>query len=135
MGSFQYKSGATWYDVPDAAKPDTDGGSVMVVYPEATARDGQGNPCGAVGQAKIVIKFSRMTGTGMDFWRAFFASAIALTAAVTGVTAFDPRSGTWQKYSGTLLRPTFETVQAGSTALRTWYKNGEITIDSIAGTG
>ena len=132
MGNFQYKNGATWTDIPDAAKPD-DAGSIMVVYPEPTARDGNGQPCGAVGQPRIVIKFSKMLDTGMAFWRGLFANATDLSASVS-VTAFDPRSGTWKKYLGTLLRPTAGTVQAGASGGRTWYREGEIMVDAIAET-
>ena len=135
MSSFQYKNGGgNWVDVPVAAHPDAEGGSISVVYPEPKARDGLGAPCGAVGQPEIVVRFSRMTGTGWNFWQGFFASAALLDVTLTGLTAFDPRSGTWKKYTGTLLRPTAETIQAGASAARTWYREGVLRVIEIAET-
>lgn len=133
MGSFQYKNGSTWTDIPDAAKPDNENGSIVVAHPEPQARDGNGKPCGAIGQPHISIRFSRMLGSGMAFWQGLFANATALSAAVS-VTAFDPRSGTWKKYAGTLLRPIAGTVQAKSAGGQTWFREGEIIIDAIAET-
>lgn len=133
MGNFQYKNGSTWTDIPDAAKPDNEGGTITVVYPEPQARDGNGKPCGAVGQPYISVKFSRMLGTGMAFWQGLFASATALSAAVS-VTAFDPRSGTWKKYAGTLLRPVSGMIQAKTAGGNTWFREGEIVIDAITET-
>jgi hypothetical protein len=130
MGSFQYKNGSTWTDIPDAAKPDNEGGSIVVVYPEPQARDGNGNPCGAIGQPHISIRFSRMLGSGMAFWQGLFPNATALSVAVS-VTAFDPRTGAWVKYAGTLLRPTSGTVQARTSGGQTWFREGEIVIDAI----
>ncbi len=135
MGSFQYKNDSNqWVDVPDTAKPDAEQGAIVVLYPETTARDGMGLPCGAVGLPRISIKFTKMLGTGMDFWRNFFATASALSVTLTGVTAFDPRSGTWKKYTGTLLRPSFSSVQAASSSGRSWYRDGEIVVDSVTET-
>ena len=131
MAAFQYKSG-TWQDIPDVAHPD-DQGSISVEYPEAADRDGMGNPCGAVGLPRIVVRSSIMTGTGWNWWQAFFANATALSAAIS-VTAFDPRTGTWPKWAGTLIRPTAGNVQPGATAARTLYQDVEIVIEQVAST-
>jgi len=131
MGNFQYKTGGTWVDVPDTAHPDDDQGSIVVEYPAATARDGTGLPCAAIGSPRIVIRFGRMIGTGMAFWLAFFSAVTDLSATMTGLTAYDPRTATWVKYTGTLLRPTFSQVQPTATAARTWYMDGEIVIDQV----
>ena len=133
MGNFQYKSSGSWVDVPDAAKPD-DEGSIVVMYPEPQARDGTGLPCGVVGQPYISIRYVKMLGSGIDFWRAFFANGVAPYFSITGITAFDPRTGTWRKFMGTLLRPTFASVQPGASLVLTWYREGEIIVDNIAET-
>lgn len=129
MANFQYKSG-TWQDVPSYAHPDG-AGSIQVVYPEAADRDGQGNPCGAVGLPHIEIRSPQMRGDGWGWWQAWFGSATALTAAVS-VTAYDPRTAAWVKYAGTLLRPTAGGVQPGSSAGNTLYQDVTITIERVA---
>lgn len=127
MGDFQYKDGETWKDIPDAAKPDREGGSITVEYPLARGRDGNGYLCGAVGNQRIVIRFTRMLGTGMAFWNAFFANPTSLSVVIF-VTAFDPRSAAWLKYYGILHRPEVAVIQAGNP---TWYRDGEISIDIL----
>jgi hypothetical protein len=128
--SYQYKSGGNWVDVPDYAHPDDTGGTVVVEHPQAAALDGQGYPCGAVGLPRIRIASNLLTGTGWNWYQAFFSDAIALKATITGITAFDPRSGTWKKYTGSMWRPT-GTVVPGSTAARTLYSNVEIIIADV----
>lgn len=129
MANFQYKN-STWQDIPDYAHPD-DEGSIQVVYPEATDRDGLGAPCAAVGSPHIAIQAQLMTGTGWNWWHAFFASADALTAAVS-ITAYNPRTGTWTKYAGTLLRPLASTVQPGTGAASTVYRDVSIIVERIS---
>lgn len=133
MGDFQYKNGSTWTDIPDAAKPDDEAGEIVVVYPEPQARDGNGKPCGAVGQPYISVKYGRMLGTGMSFWQGLFPNATTLSVAVS-VTAFDPRTGTWRKFAGTLNRPKASVTQPGASGGNTWFREGEIIIDAITET-
>jgi hypothetical protein len=129
MSDFQYKSGATWYDVPATAHPDDESGSITVEYPAAAAIDGQGDPAGAVGQPELIIA-GRMNGTGMAFWTAFFASATAETATLTGITGYDPRTAAWVKYTGTLWRPQAK-VKPGASAGSTWYENVLIRVKNL----
>lgn len=128
MSSFQYKSG-TWQDVPSYAHPDYEG-SVMVVYPEAAERDGLGNPCGAIGLPHIEIQARLMRGDGWAWWQAFFASSTQLTATLPGITAYDPRTGVWGHYIGTLLRPTVGITQPGGSASNTLCRDVNIVIEN-----
>lgn len=129
MGNFQYKSGATWYDVPAAAHPDDESGSITVTYAAASDLDGLGNPAGAIGLPELVIE-GRLNGTGMAFWTAFFATAAAETATLTGITGYDPRTAAWVKYTGTLWRPQAK-VQPGANAGSTWYDAVRIRVKNI----
>jgi hypothetical protein len=109
---FQYKSGGSWLDVPWRAAPEAGKGSVIVCYPKAADRTGSGVPCGAFGLPWIEIRAGEMIEgsddtSGMRFWQTFFASATALTAAIS-LTAYDPRARAWGKYAGTLERPEYE---------------------------
>jgi hypothetical protein len=137
MGNCQWKSsvGGTWADVLTAALAGTyAGGGPVVVRPEATDRDGLGLPCGAVGTlAKIVIKASQITGTGMAHWMGRFGSTSANYVA-TWQTAYDPRAGTWGGWTGYLIRPVlgagYQSVSIGSDAAHTMYRGVEITIEN-----
>lgn len=131
MGVYQYLSGATWTDVPDHAHPDDDAGSVMVEYPPPTARDGTGLPCGAIGGPRIVIRASQMIGTGVAWYQAFFTLATDLYASITGLTAYNPRTATWKKYSGTMLRATYGGIRPADTAGRTIYRDVEIFVENL----
>lgn len=130
MGNFQYKTGGNWVDVPDAAHPDADGGSITVEYPAAPDLDGAGNPAGAIGQPELVVSSSFMTGTGMAWWTAFFVDAVVETATLTGITGYNPRTNTWVKYTGTLWRPQAQ-CQPGSTPGLTSYSNVRIQVKNI----
>lgn len=131
MGNFQYKSGSTWYDVPDYAHPDNEGGSIALVRPEPTAKDGLGAPCGAVGQANVVIRASRLRGDGWAWWQTFFANANELSTTLAGITAYDERSGTWKQCTdGRLLRPK-GTCRPGASLVRTLYSDIEIVIENV----
>lgn len=132
MADFQYKTGGSWVDVPDYAHPD-DTGAIQVTYPPATERDGVGTPCGAIGLPKIVIRGGMMRGDGWNWWQAFFSSATALSASMTGITAYNPHTGAWAKYTGTLLRPE-GTCRPGSSAGNTLYRDITIIIERIAST-
>ena len=134
MSDFQYKTGGAWTDVPAAAHPDDEQGSIMVEYPTPTAYDGNGLPCGAIGLPRIVIRFERMIGTGMAFWYAFFSTVTMQSVTITGLTAYDPYTATWKKYTGTLERPRVGAVQPGGTAARTWHRQGEIVVNAITET-
>jgi len=127
MADFQYKSG-TWQDVPAYAHPD-DEGSITVVYPEPTERDGLGAPCGAIGLPHIEILATQMRGDGWAWWQAFFADANALTAAIS-LTAYNPRTATWIKYAGTLLRP-LGNARPGGSATNTIYTDVTIIVEQI----
>lgn len=129
MSDFQYKSGATWYDVPATAHPDDESGSITVVYPAAADMDGLGNPAGAIGQPELQIA-GRLNGTGMAWWVAFFATATAETATLTGITGYDPRTAAWVKYTGTLWRPQAK-VKPGANAGSTWYDGVLIKIKNL----
>jgi hypothetical protein len=129
MSDFQYKSGATWYDVPATAHPDYEIGSITVAYPVAQDIDGLGNPAGAIGQPELLIE-GRMNGTGMAFWTAFFAGATSETATLTGITGYDPRSAAWVKYTGTLWRPQAK-VKPGANAGSTWYEAVQIRVKNL----
>lgn len=133
MGNFQYKSGGNWVDVPDYAHPDDEGGSMAVEHPQPDGFNGLGQPCGVVGLPRIVIHAKLLTGAGWAWYQAFFGNTTDLVATVTGLTAYDVRSGTWRKYTGTLLRPT-GTVRPGATLARTLYEDVEIIIDGVTET-
>lgn len=128
MADFQYKN-VTWQDVPAYAHPDK-AGSITVVYPEAADRDGLGNPCGAVGLPHIEIRSPQMRGDGWAWWNAWFADANALTASLS-VTGYNPRTGAWVKYAGTLLRPTGQ-AQPGGSATNTVYTDVTIIVDRVS---
>jgi hypothetical protein len=121
MADFQYLSGSTWTDVPALAHPDDDTGSVRVVFPAATDRDGNGAPCGIIGLPEVEIIADVMRGTGWDFWQDFFADELVETADVS-LKVFNERAGDWIAYAGDLLRPTCERIRPGATALATEYR-------------
>ncbi len=134
MGNFQYKnSSGNWVDVPDYAHPDDEGGEIVLMRPEPTARDATGLPCGAVGLPAIVIRSKIMRGDGWAWWQSFFADAETLSTTLNGLTAFDPRTGQWKKYYGTLLRPTGK-CKPGASLVRTVYEDVEIIVDGVTET-
>lgn len=130
--SFRYKSGGMWFDVPDAAHPDDEGGEIALVRPEPTGRDGNGLPCGAVGRPAIIVRSRLMRGDGWNFWNAFFSNdGMLSTTALEGLTALDPRTGQWRGCtSGILLRPTGK-CRAGASAATTLYEEVEIIYDGV----
>lgn len=130
MGDFQYKTGGNWVNVPDHAHPDDERGGIQVLFPPAADLDGQGNPAGAVGLPELVIESGLMTGTGMAFWMAFFSDTVVETASVPGITGYNARTGTWVRYTGTLLRPQAK-CQPGASAARTGYTDVRIRIKNI----
>jgi hypothetical protein len=143
MANFQYKIGAggTWTDVPDLSHPVDDSGSVTLDFPKPTDQDGNGLPAGIPYRKRVVLKTAQMylgvkgtgaagQGTGMQFYQNFFASEDAATAASFYVTALNPRTGVWEKYLGTILRPTWESIAyTGATLV---YNNVLITVDDVA---
>lgn len=130
--NFQYKNVSTWTDIPEYAHPD-DLGSVLVVWPKVDSTDGQGAPC-AVGLPNLEIKAKLMRGDGLNWWQAFFASTTAESATLTGITGFDPRTGTWTKYTGTLWRPVIGDVQPGAAAATTIYRDVLIQVRDLVTT-
>ena len=134
MGSYQYLSPdplVGWTDVPDHAHPDDEAGSVMVVWPNAPDRDGEGNPCGAVGGPWIDIKASKMTGTGLAFYQDYFVTENDISVQIAGITAYNARAGRWVQYSGLMLRPTYGGIRPGSTSGTTTYRDVEIRIEQL----
>ena len=133
MGNFQYKSTSTgsWTDVPTTAYHGTFMGSFDVVYPEAQDRDGNGLPCGAVGPRHIKLRSEIMTASGLHFWQNFFSNEYA-TSREFWLTAKNPRTNLWSRYTGWLLRPTYERVQIGSGSMSTLYSGVDITIDLLS---
>lgn len=114
MADFQYKSGGSWVDVPTRACPPAGAGAVLVLYPEATATTGSGVPCGAFGLPWIELRASEMyagasAADGMRWWQALFTLTTDLTAALS-LTAYNARTGAWEKFAGTLWRPTWAEV-------------------------
>lgn len=133
MGDFQRKNGASWEDIPDYAHPDDEGGEISLEYPEPTARDGVGAPCGAVGLPHIVIRSKIMRGDGWMWWQNLFSDTTSLYVTIPGITAFDKRSGTWKKFTGKLFRPN-GLVRPASTLTRTIFQDVEIIVDSVTET-
>jgi hypothetical protein len=135
MANFQYKTGslASWLDAPVSAVHGTYAGTIEVTYPEPQARDGRGRPCAAVGSQSISLKSARMTASGMDFWMGKFSSSVSIDAEVW-LTARDPRTNTWRKWTGWLMRPTWQRIQVGSGSISTTYENVEITVDLLTET-
>ena len=113
MANFQYKSG-TWQDVPLRACPQAGAGSVLLVYPETADMTGQGAPCGAFGLPWIEVRADAMyagssVADGMRWWQSLFALTTDLTAAIS-LSAYNARTGAWEKYAGTLWRPTWDEI-------------------------
>jgi hypothetical protein len=143
MAIFQYKltPGGTWTDVPDTSHPMDESGSVVVEFGKPTDLDGNGLPAGTPMHKKVVLKTAQMIvgakgtgaagqGTGMQWWMNFFATEDATASASFYCTAFNPRTGAWAKYLGTLLRPTWEGITySGATLI---YQNVIITVDDVS---
>ncbi len=130
MASIQYKttSGGAWTDVPHAALEGTAEGMVMVEYPQATDRDGTGAPCAAIGKPQIVIRSRYMSAAGMAHWQGRIASG---ESAAAWQTAYDPRTGAFAGWTGTLLRPRFNPPITGGNNVPI-YTDVEIIIDNIS---
>lgn len=119
--------GTVWSDVPKAAYMGTrEGMQCVVVRPPATERTGSGLPAGAIGLPFLALESVAMTAEGMAHWNSFFASTDAEYVAGMRLTAYDPRSGSWSPWIGTLLRATFKGPQIGPSAATTLY--GEVQI-------
>ncbi len=145
MGNFQYKVGAggTWTDYPDTTHPMDESGSVTLDFPKPADRDGLGNPSAIPYRKQVTIKTAQMIvgsrgsgaagqGTGMQFYMNFFGGQDAATAASFYTTAFNPRTGAWEKFVGTLQRPTWEGITySGATLI---YTGVVITVDDVSAT-
>lgn len=130
MGNFQYLNGAVWTDVPDVAHPTDEGGEITLQWPEPTAIDGTGKPCGAFGSPRIIIRSAKMRGDGWAWWQAFFSGS-NLYATMAGLKAYDQRTGTWKQCTnGILFRPKGVCRPAGSLAM-TLYEGVEIVIEGV----
>ncbi len=135
MANFQYKTGSSgsWLDVPQTAVHGTLAGDLAVTYPEPQARDGVGRPCAAIGTQGLTMKSARMSASGMDFWMGKFSSSVSVDAEIW-LTARDPRTNTWRKWTGWLMRPTWQRIQVGTGSLNTLYENVEIMADLLVET-
>ena len=133
MSNPKYKSGATWFDIPDAAIYGTHGGTWSIEYPPATEIGVDGTPCGAVGRPRIIIRTAWMQETGLAFWRAFFAT-VDDTYASINIEAWDSRAGATVKWAGNLRWPTWDSVGVGGTDATTIYRNVTIEINECVTT-
>lgn len=129
--ALQYWNGGAWADYADGSLSGSYQGGMSLDDPLAAARDGDDAPCGAIGLPEIVINCPWMTGTGMAFWQALFASRAAESVAFD-TEVYDTRTGTTTKWSGTLLRPTWQTCSIGSTQAKTVYRGVRIVIENCA---
>jgi hypothetical protein len=128
--AFQYWTGAAWANIPDAALGSThEGGTFVLEYPRANERDGDGDPCGAVGNPRIVMRTPRMTGTGMAHWTGQFG-AITDEYATYDQEIYNERDASTDKMTGNLLWPRFSRVFVGSTAAKTMFYDVEIVIEN-----
>lgn len=135
MGNFQYKtsSGGSWTDVPLSAYHGSYEGTYELIYPQPQAVTGMGRPCAAIGLPKIKLSSTLMTASGMSFWQGKFASDSSLDAEFW-LTVRNARNDTWEKYTGWLLRPSYNRIQIGTGSLNTMYSDVEITIDLVVST-
>ena len=118
---------ASWADVPKAAYMGTrEGLQCVVVRPQPSDRTGANLPAGAIGLPFLALESVAMTGVGMAHWMGQFANHDALYAGTFGLTAYDPRGGSWSYWTGTLLRPTYKGPQVGASAAETLYLEVQI---------
>jgi hypothetical protein len=140
MANFQYKNGASWVDVPALAAPGQEaGGSVLVVRPAPTDRDGNNLPAGIFGLPRVELKSKLMYAgadntTGLRWWQARFATTEQEAVGPFSMTALDPRTGTWTKWAGTLLRPTWGDFQPGVSAASDAYTDVVIVLQDVTAT-
>jgi len=132
MGDFQYKSSSagSWADVPKTAYYGTFVGTMTIVYPPASERDGTGRLCASVGNPRGEIDSALMTACGMDWWQSFFASATALDREFW-LTLRNARTNVWERYTGWLERPAYSRVEIGSGSAAVRYYEVKIVIDDI----
>ena len=131
--NFQYKYSGNWVDIPDYAHPD-DRGSVLVVWPKPSDTTGAGLPCAGIGLPTLEIKASILRGDGWAWWQTWFSTSTAESAALTGITGWDARTGAWAKFSGTLWRPTAGSVAPGGTPGTTIYRDVLIQVRDLVTT-
>lgn len=121
----------SWTTVPDYAIHGTYMGSLDVRYPEPEDRDGNGKPCGAIGLRNIRMQSESMTACGMNFWMGFFSGEYS-TEREFWLTARNPRTNLWSRYTGWLLRPSYERVQIGSGSASVIYEGVEVIVDLLS---
>jgi len=132
MGDFQYKSSSagSWTDVPKTAYYGTFAGTMNVVYPDTSSRDGMGRLCGGFGSPRGEINSTLMTACGMHWWQAFFGSATAVDVEFW-LTFRNPRTNLWERYTGWLERPEYSRVEIGSGSAATRYYDVKIAVSNI----
>jgi len=135
MGNFQYKtsSAGSWTDMPLTAYHGTFEGSYELIYPESQFKTGLGRPCAAIGMPKIKLSSNIMTASGMNFWQSKFSSTSTLDVEFW-ISVRNSRNDLWEKYTGWLLRPTYNRVAIGTGSLNTMYYDVEITVDLVEST-
>jgi len=131
--ALQWKNGASWENIPEAAIYSTYAGTYHIEYPPAQDVGIDGTMAAATGKPRIVIEAPWLTDSGMNFWRDRFSGATAETAAIS-IEAWDPRTETNTKWAGILQRPKYASVSVGSTTSSTVYRNVHIEIWECAAT-
>jgi hypothetical protein len=138
MANLQWKNGASWVDVPTLAAPGSEAGEghALLVRPAPTDRDGNNLPAGIFGLPHVEVSSKQMYAgadntTGMRWWMARFANADQEAVGPLCLTALDPRSGTWGKYSGMLLRPMWGNFRPGVTAQYDVYEDVVIVLQDV----
>ena len=127
MTTLQYKSGGSWFDIPDAALYGTYGGTYHIEYPPAAEIGLDGAPCAATGKPRVIITTPWLDDSGMAFWRSHFATVYDASVAFA-IQAWDSRAGATVKWIGKLKQPTWASVGVGSTAAQTVYRDVRIEI-------
>ena len=131
--ALQWKNGATWEDIPEAALYSTWAGTYHIEYPPPQSVAIDGSQAGQTGKPRIVIKAPWLTDSGFDFWRDRFSSATAETAAIS-IEAWDPRSGAKSSMPGSCNVPPMTLSASASTTTNTIYRNVSIEIWECATT-
>ena len=118
---------------PASAKPPGEGGlGCMIIFPES-GQDFRGDGHSiTIGKPYVHLKWPIMPSAGAAYWYGLNASDTTPSKALTSCSAYNPRTGTYTTYSGTIIlhRPKFGGVYAGGGGI--WYTDFEVLITELS---
>ena len=120
-------NGTTYIDIPKAMLAGTYAGQFELIMPQPTTFDLAGQPAGAFGKPKVVLRSDAMPSTSMASWMGIMNSDLNLAQTIY-IDAWNPYRNQLTRVEGTLLRPEWERVQSHNYGVTAIYQNVEIEI-------